>query len=276
MKAIKRHRFGGLMLALGLAVAAQGVSAASLEAHEPYAPSDLSYLRSTGYDYWALGHVHRRQELSRTPGIHYPGNPQGRNPGETGPKGGLLVELSGRGAEPSVRFVELAPLRWSRLVLGDLEDVDHLRALVARATKKWKEERSAESGRLGMDWVIRVELLGPSPLHSVLKRPEEQATLREELMSALDALEVEVRAEALRPPLDPTPYLDRQDVVGEALRLARALAEGRGDVVEALELAGSDLAGLGDRPLEEYASELLSHGDRELRARFIEGGKEAP
>lgn len=44
------------------------------------------------YHYWALGHIHQRQELSDMPPIHYSGNIQGRHFGEIGTKGCLLVE----------------------------------------------------------------------------------------------------------------------------------------------------------------------------------------
>ncbi len=55
--------------------------------HEPYAPCTLDGLRSKGYDYWALGHVHAREVLSEDPWIVFPGNMQGRHVRETGPKG---------------------------------------------------------------------------------------------------------------------------------------------------------------------------------------------
>jgi DNA repair exonuclease SbcCD nuclease subunit len=35
--------------------------------HEPYAPCTLDALRSKGYQYWALGHVHQREEIIRDP-----------------------------------------------------------------------------------------------------------------------------------------------------------------------------------------------------------------
>lgn len=52
----------------------------------------LEDLNQKLYHYWALGHIHERQELSDMPPIHYPGNIQGRHFGEQGPKGCLLVE----------------------------------------------------------------------------------------------------------------------------------------------------------------------------------------
>lgn len=52
----------------------------------------LEDLNQKLYHYWALGHIHEKQELSDMPPIHYPGNIQGRHFGEQGPKGCLLVE----------------------------------------------------------------------------------------------------------------------------------------------------------------------------------------
>lgn len=52
----------------------------------------LEDLNQKLYHYWALGHIHERQELSDMPPIYYPGNIQGRHFGEQGPKGCLLVE----------------------------------------------------------------------------------------------------------------------------------------------------------------------------------------
>ena len=50
------------------------------------------------YDYWALGHIHLRQQLHEEPPIVYPGNIQGRHRNEQGLKGFYEVELSKRSA----------------------------------------------------------------------------------------------------------------------------------------------------------------------------------
>ena len=42
-------------------------------------------------DYWALGHIHKRQIVHEKPYIVYPGNIQGRQIKETGEKGCSLV-----------------------------------------------------------------------------------------------------------------------------------------------------------------------------------------
>ncbi|QBP18692.1 metallophosphoesterase family protein [Acetilactobacillus jinshanensis] len=57
-----------------------------------YTPFSLDELLSKHYDYWALGHIHKRQVLNKWPPVVYPGNIQGRTPNETGDKGYLLVD----------------------------------------------------------------------------------------------------------------------------------------------------------------------------------------
>ncbi|KRK63550.1 metallo-phosphoesterase [Companilactobacillus tucceti DSM 20183] len=58
-----------------------------------YAPFKVSDLLSKGYDYWALGHIHKREVLHEFPYIIYPGDTQGRNLNETGIKGFYLLEV---------------------------------------------------------------------------------------------------------------------------------------------------------------------------------------
>jgi DNA repair exonuclease SbcCD nuclease subunit len=60
-----------------------------------YAPACVDKLVERGYDYWTLGHIHDRQDLSRN-GVHieFPGNLQGRSMRETGAKGCTLVTVA--------------------------------------------------------------------------------------------------------------------------------------------------------------------------------------
>ena len=81
--------------------------------HEPYAPCTEDGLRSKGYNYWALGHVHAREEVATDPWIVFPGNLQGRHVRETGAKGCTLVTVE----DAEVRTVEhrdLDVFRWAR------------------------------------------------------------------------------------------------------------------------------------------------------------------
>lgn len=70
----------------------------------------LEDLKSKLYHYWALGHIHERQELSDMPPIHYSGNIQGRHFGEQGEKGCLLVE--GDSLKLNTKFIPTQSIRF--------------------------------------------------------------------------------------------------------------------------------------------------------------------
>jgi DNA repair protein SbcD/Mre11 len=61
--------------------------------HGNYAPFSLKELVEKDFDYWALGHIHKKMTLSQDPPIIYPGNTQGRNRKETGVKGAYNCTL---------------------------------------------------------------------------------------------------------------------------------------------------------------------------------------
>lgn len=63
------------------------------EPHQNYAPCSIEDLRSRGYDYWALGHVHEFELVAEDPPIVFPGNIQGRSIREVGAKGAVLVSV---------------------------------------------------------------------------------------------------------------------------------------------------------------------------------------
>ncbi|WNF24002.1 DNA repair exonuclease [Mesobacillus jeotgali] len=87
--------------------------------HGKYAPFRLSDLIEKDYDYWALGHIHKKELLSQQPYVVYPGNPQGRNRKEIGEKGAYIVHLTEAGSEAS--FFETAGVIWDETVI-DAQD----------------------------------------------------------------------------------------------------------------------------------------------------------
>jgi len=82
--------------------------------HENYAPCSATDLASRGYDYWALGHVHAFEIVSRDPWIVYPGNLQGRSVRECGERGAVIVEVAD-GAVADVRRVVTDHARWAEV-----------------------------------------------------------------------------------------------------------------------------------------------------------------
>ena len=89
-------------------------AATGRDGHAPYAPCSVETLAARGYDYWALGHVHEFEILSRDPWIVFSGCPQGRGMRECGAKGVVLIETDGdRIVSVDSRAVDV--VRWARV-----------------------------------------------------------------------------------------------------------------------------------------------------------------
>jgi exonuclease SbcD len=67
----------------------------------PYAPFRVDQLAATGLDHALLGHVHTPVDHER---FTYPGNPCPLTPGETGPRGAVLVTVTPDGALQRTRY----------------------------------------------------------------------------------------------------------------------------------------------------------------------------
>jgi predicted phosphodiesterase len=244
-------------------------TSAGAERHGSYAPSDLSYLRRAGYDYWALGHIHIPQELSADPPIWYPGSLQGRSHGEQGERGAVLVDLSDRGA-PLVSFRSLAMIRWETLPVSGLEAVSSFDALLGHVSGAWQRARAADPGQPGTEWMVRLALVGPCPLWVELQTEEGRTTLAAEARDVLGVLDVVVAAGGVHPVIPLDEHRGRTDVLGEALRLAAEIRAGRAELpgVFADDLAG--VPGATGEAVGAYVRELLGGMDGALAARLLE------
>ena len=133
--------------------------------HEPYAPTTLDVLRSRGYDYWALGHVHTREVLSQDPWVVFPGNLQGRNARETGPKGASLV-FADQGRITQVEHVPLDVVRWhhAKVPLMDARVMDDVLGMAARCMD------AALADAEGRLCALRLSLLAGPSAETLLQR----------------------------------------------------------------------------------------------------------
>ena len=137
-------------------------SAEGYPAHARYAPCDLPRLKSHGYDYWALGHVHERQELACEPWIVFPGNLQGRHIGETGAKGASLVTVTERRATVEHRVLDV--LRWAHIEV-DLDGAANEPEALIRIQSALDTALQAAAAR---PLAARVTLTGTTTAHAAL------------------------------------------------------------------------------------------------------------
>jgi exonuclease SbcD len=141
------------------------------EGHEDYAPCTVGDLNSKGYDYWALGHVHKREIVSEDTMIIFPGNTQGRHIGETGPKGATLVTVED-GRITGVEERQLDVLRWTicRVDLTSCETIDHVYDFVRQGFEKELDQAD------GRPLALRLVLTGKCPVHAQLHDRATQLT----------------------------------------------------------------------------------------------------
>lgn len=146
-------------------------SLAGYEGHENYAPTSLAELLSHRYDYWALGHVHRRSLVNEShPLVCFSGNMQGRHIRETGEKGVFLVTVHD-GSVVGHEFRAIDHLRWATLEIA-LEPDD--------AESELLEKLMTETDRLaknadGRTVAVRVTVTGTASLHEKITRPQQLA-----------------------------------------------------------------------------------------------------
>lgn len=224
------------------------------EGHDTYAPTTLNTLKSKGYDYWALGHIHARQVVCESPRVVFPGNLQGRHARETGPKGCELVTVEG--ATLTARFVPLDVVRWHQVVLDlqSFEQLDEVRSQVLQALQSAVDKADAGEALHAM----RVVLTGQTPLHAL--EASQPGTLEAAVQAAAQEFSgadvwIEQIKLQLRSPLDRAKIGQGGDALGE---LVRSVDELSGDSVALEKFCRETLKDvLGKLPAEVQAA--LAH-----------------
>jgi exonuclease SbcD len=221
----------------------------------PYSPVSLSRLESLEYDYWALGHIHRRQSYG--PHVHYSGCLCATGFQDPGPQGGLLVEVEGRGT-PRVRVLPLARVIWRQQQVNGLARAVDEESLFHQALAVLQEEdtqvpamiRLTLQGQVGC-WAQLTSARGPAMLEALGRR----------LTQALGAIDVAVEARELTAPEQIGEYRGQVSLLGEmldTLSLAMtddALLDALLEQAAPLGLAGCQHAGR--EQTRQYARQIL-------------------
>ena len=139
-------------------------SAGGREGHESYAPCSIEDMKGKGYDYWALGHIHKREFLcEKEPVILFPGNIQSRHSKETGPKGCTLVEVED-GSLKEMTHVPLDVLRWE-VIDADLTGFTQYDEFLMKIEREMERAYDSAEGRM---LALRFILFGQTSLHHEL------------------------------------------------------------------------------------------------------------
>lgn len=228
---------------------------AGRQGHADYAPCSVDDLRSRGYGYWALGHVHEFEIVSDDPYVVFPGNVQGRTIRETGAKGAVLVEVAD-GEVASVERIELDVIRWSRL------DVDCAGAGIDDAEDLL---RSALVGlhaanASGRPLIARVTLVGETAEAGAFR--DRAATLRDDVRAIASSISLDLFVEKVR--VEVTEPVRTTVAVGEDLG---ALIDGAATDPDLVAAIGRDL----ERFMAAASTSLGEPEDGELRLSAARG-----
>ncbi|MBU9712661.1 metallophosphoesterase family protein [Evansella tamaricis] len=217
--------------------------------HDPYAPFSVKELREKNFDYWALGHIHKRQILSETPPIVYSGNVQGAHRKETGKKGAYYVELTKTGA--TLSLLETSPVEWMnvQVSINNLELIDQLISGIETTLKV--EEGSKQ-------YLVDLSIIGEGILHDQLVNYRDQqellSLLREEL-SHIPYLWIERMEVNTTAVFDRESLREQDHLLGDVVRVV--------DEMKKQESDGEALEPLYSHPAMNRFLEKLTHKERE-------------
>ena len=140
-------------------------SLAGAPGHDPYSPCSLADLAATGFNYWALGHIHKRSVVEGRCAIVMPGMPQGRDINETGSKSVTLVTIAD---DRSIRIEErTTSVAQFERVCTDVTNIDNWTALVREIGRSVEQARDGLSSE---QLVVRLRLTGTTPLAWRIRR----------------------------------------------------------------------------------------------------------
>ncbi len=202
-------------------------STTSVAAADRYAPCSVDDLRSSALDYWALGHVHQRQDVCKTPLCVYPGNTQGLHINETGLRGCYEIRHDGSAFVP--HFHQLGPVVWEKLDISidGVKTMDALEAHIHDAVVQRKDAIVSRTGQAGgveltSDIILRVTLTGRGELSRTIRDLEGVADLmdrvRHNLSDMAPGIWINDIVPACRPQVDMDTLRAADTLLGETLR----------------------------------------------------------
>lgn len=248
-------------------------SLAGSPGHDVYAPCNALDLHASGFDYWALGHIHQRSQHSGTATVIMPGMPQGRDINEAGAKSVSLVTVADdRSIMVEERLTSVAQFERVDVNLTDILEWRDAAAAIEVALSTQRERTPSPH------LMARLRLHGRTPLSWQLRRDidlmQAEAEQRGERIGRtwIEKLELAVEmplgvAETSVDPIVELGALMRDEVIArngfrdEIRELVR-------DLLTDLPQESRDFAGRDEAGLEQFIDRLLADGVEDIAARM--------
>ena len=190
------------------------------EGHDSYAPCKVSDLIKKRYQYWALGHIHKRMLLNESPPILFPGNIQGRHIKETGAKGCTLVSVNGDDIQ--LEHHDLDVLRWYECIV-DLTDIHEKRDFSQQVSLHLSTLVRENPNHF---LAVRIRLEGATELHGVFLADLDACYAEVENAANLvkvDQIWIEKIVVKTKTPITLEQRLMADPALGDLLRMVREL-----------------------------------------------------
>ncbi|MFW2587737.1 metallophosphoesterase family protein [Sagittula sp. SSi028] len=170
-------------------------SLAGAAGHDVYAPCTLSDLTSSGFDYWALGHVHKRNIHATAPWVVMPGCPQGRDIGEAGPRSATLITIDDGRIDTTEIHTSAVEFTALRVDVSGCPNSDALRDHLRHAVQDHAADLTSDTG------IARITLQGQTELHwDILRDRDLWTETLSQLCRSTDRLWLEKTKFDLQPP----------------------------------------------------------------------------
>lgn len=233
-----------------------------------YLPCHVEELEAKKYNYWALGHIHKRQQVGSEP-IYYAGNPQGIKTKETGEKGVYYVEISNAG-DTHVEFLKTCAIQWVELCI-DITGFESNDVLFNALKQSILEVQKNHVEPI----IPRVILKGATLLKEQLKKEDYVKELMDGLRVELDLIELVIKSEQVKRPYDPEFIENGEHMIKELMTLIDALNKDHPlmESFKDLELANSDM--IQTEAQMDYLLTLIKNSKEPLIDAFLGAANES-
>lgn len=196
-----------------------GVIHTGLDIDQSKAYSDPAALLNSDVDYWACGHLHKRNALpsAERPRIVFPGCTQGRDLKEAGVRGCYVVDMAREADELEPR-VSLEFVPTANVVFHTMRIDVSTCVTLAEAAKLIQNGLFHENGRDHCEqMVVRIVLEGETDLHGYLRKPDVLQAMRKRINDAYPMFYCDALVDRT------TPKRDRDAMKAEGLFAAHVL-----------------------------------------------------
>jgi DNA repair exonuclease SbcCD nuclease subunit len=174
----------------------------SIRKEDKYLPTTMEELSNKKYDYWALGHIHKREKVNEE--IYYSGSLQGLNSKETGIKGGLLIDLNND--YKVVKFIEFGVIDYIDIEINFSEaNINSKNNLIDYIEEKIKIKKES---------IIKLYFFDKTIIFDYLNNENNQDEIKGILLKNELILDIQIDVSKMKKKIDYKEYIRNNNILG--------------------------------------------------------------